>query len=1025
MPISLGLGFDIGSPILSQGGATFEPIADAYDFNFATQMYADPTGATVDPFALGLLTHSRSSTLIAPNAAGAYQTYASGVKAINDKGWHLRAKTRKNFARNINSGAVAGTPGTLPTGWVKSSNPSGITTGLAFGSNDPVLNLPYCDFTVTGTASGNTNIVFKWLNDAAIPGSADYYMASAWMQFVSGSVPVDGTSRVVFIAAGYGSDSTILGDRLLNRTLTEGPTRFKKATQNTNSRTLADAGMQIFFKSGVTYNFTVRIICPQFEQIESLTDTDSLPILNNLAAGTTYNADVVAVADDALAYLQGGAGYIEMTTSELRGSGIDFRQTIPLVKFNGSTAALQRAADGGISSAVTGTPATYRSNRTQFGWTQKQVLSWNGTNTTVASTSCADLTTVAAAAPTVTTVTLDTDGCIARLTLADAAMSAPSLAAYREKSADQVAYAATLGGLHYIAMAKTNGRTGFIVGDWREVMPGGMATGGLSLIDADEVTAYGGMGRDYIQWASEFQNRTNLDTKDVGADIGLLYCDYLIKKHEIDIHWTSGAGTGPGNGWGLSAVNKTGTQITSIETARDQTFTAPLWLDASYGGDLVKMAGASYMVGREAANANNVYNGNRGHEMYTVSAGQVSNHQITIDGLPGPGNYLPVDPYITPGVPASGLLMGVQEDDTTTVGAADGHLQAFCFRMSLTTGSAGTGTGGNWSAMNVDGVPPPGYDAARYELMGRYLQELADAGSVYDEGVAIDSTHFRLSMFLIMGGTATNSDLNNMGGVSIDGMGANWGADFQSIMEDAGIVSPSYSYAVATAKEKEIYWKWQESYQRGLFYWWAYSDDPRIPAQMAINAAKYGLPTDLYRDPHPNDDLGWNYRLYERETIRVLGDDVAQASDFFASDGTTPRNLDTLGIASYGQDSHHTRRLAHNDNGTYYTLCEGNFQIASGSTNHTVPLSAKWFMPMESELTNIAVSFVCSAAHQPYGSFRMEMTQGQMGQSLGIIHALKLAANDTSSMQSFVAARYTDLIRPALVAAGVSVPLVN
>lgn len=990
-----------------------------YDFNFASQSYVAPGGETVDPFASGLLTHSRSGPLVAPNAAGAFQTYADGVKAINNRGWNLRKNTRKNLVRNDNAGAVAGTPGTLPTGWVKGSTPAGLTVSLAFGT-DPATNLLYTDITVSGTATGASNFLLKWMNDAVIPATALFYMSSVWMKFTAGSVPVDATSRVIFMASGYGSDGATNGNRLLNRSLTEGFQRFEKATQNNGLRTVVDAGAQFFFKAATAYNFTVRIVGAQFEEIASITDDASWPILNGSATGTTYNADVVAVAGSALTYLQGGAGYIEVGTTDLRCSGIDYRQDVPLVRFNGTTNALKRTANGEIASECTGTPKTYRSNRSQFGWGKKHLLSWDGSNISVASTSPADLQTVAAAAPTITTMTLDADGCISRLTLGNAALSAPSLAAYRTRTADQIAYAATLGGLHYAATAKLNGRTSFVVGDWREVVPGGMATGGLSVIDADDVNVYGGMGRDYIAWASELQNRANLDNKDVGADIGLLYCDYFIRKHQIDIHWTSGAGSG----WGLSAVNKTGTVINSIQSVRGHTFTAPMWLDASYGGDLMVMAGASYMVGREASDANNLFNGNRGHEMFTTNTNQVSNHQISLTGAAGPSGLLAVDPYVTPGTPASGLLLGVQADDTTTVGAADGHLQAFCFRMSTTTGSAGTGAGGNWSPMIVDGVPPPGYSAARYELMGRYLQKLADAGSVYDEAVPVDATHYKIALFLIMGGTATNSDFNNLGGVSIDGMGANWGADFQTILTAAG-AGTAANYAVATPAQKEAYWKWQENYQRGLFYWWAYSDDVRIPAAMAINAAKFGLPNDLYRDPHPNDAAGWNYRLYERETVRIQGDDIATSADFLATDGGAPRNLDTLGVASYGQDSHHTRRLAHNDGGTYYTLCEGNFQVASGGVNLRAPLSAKWFMPKVAELTNVAFSFVCSARHGPYGSFRMEMTQGQMGQSLGIIHALKLTANDNGSLQDFVAARYTDLIRPALIAAGVSVPLTN
>lgn len=103
-------------------------------------------------------------------------------------------------------------------------------------------------------------------------------------------------------------------------------------------------------------------------------------------------------------------------------------------------------------------------------------------------------------------------------------------------------------------------------------------------------------------------------------------------------------------------------------------------------------AGVTYTVGREA---NAVYV--ETWDGYHVS----THHQFSV----------PVDPYRTPGDPASGLLPGISAAAPGTTGAGDRRIQAYDFRLCLTRA--------------VDRLPfprPPGYDPARYELMLRYLQ---------------------------------------------------------------------------------------------------------------------------------------------------------------------------------------------------------------------------------------------------------------------------------------------------------------
>ena len=78
---------------------------------------------------------------------------------------------------------------------------------------------------------------------------------------------------------------------------------------------------------------------------------------------------------------------------------------------------------------------------------------------------------------------------------------------------------------------------------------------------------------------------------------------------------------------------------------------------------------------REAQNAANAYNGNRGSESYSSVSAGTPEHQFTPATGANFSTILTIDPYKTPGVPASGLIDGVQSYPVGTVGAADAAIQ--------------------------------------------------------------------------------------------------------------------------------------------------------------------------------------------------------------------------------------------------------------------------------------------------------------------------------------------------------------
>src|SRR6185295_15933492 len=92
-----------------------------------------------------------------------------------------------------------------------------------------------------------------------------------------------------------------------------------------------------------------------------------------------------------------------------------------------------------------------------------------------------------------------------------------------------------------------------------------------------------------------------------------------------------------------------------------------MFIDASYEGDLMAKAGVSYHVGREA-------NATYGETLNGIRA-ETPKHQFTV----------PVDPYVKPGDPKSGLVPFIQPGDGGKPGEGDRRVQTYNFRLCFTT----------------------------------------------------------------------------------------------------------------------------------------------------------------------------------------------------------------------------------------------------------------------------------------------------------------------------------------------------
>ena len=347
-----------------------------------------------------------------------------------------------------------------------------------------------------------------------------------------------------------------------------------------------------------------------------------------------------------------------------------------------------------------------------------------------------------------------------------------------------------------------------------------------------------------------------------------------------------------------------------------------MFIDASYEGDLMAKAGVTYTIGRES----------------TAQYGESSN------GIrPAANNFgtLTVDPYVVPGNSGSGLLPLLQPEPLGTVGDADQRLQAFNYRMCLTTNAA------NRLAITA----PTGYNPAQYELLGRYLQAMTAAG-----------TSISLSTFMAISAMPNGkTDINNGGAISTDFMG-----------ESAGYPEADY----ATREQIELA---HQNYIKGLFYFLA--TDGRVPQAVRSEMQAYGYCKDEFTDTG-----GWPHQLYVREARRMVSDYVmTQAnimSQVVASDG--------IGLGVYAADQHSCGRLVIND--TVMKLPGGGVVPPQ-----PYPVAYRSITPKTNECTNLLVPWCLSASHVAFCSLRMEPVFMILAQSAGT--AACFAIDDATSVQ--------------------------
>jgi len=510
--------------------------------------------------------------------------------------------------------------------------------------------------------------------------------------------------------------------------------------------------------------------------------------------------------------------------------------------------------------------------------------------------------------------------CFLAMTAVAVLSVAPAHAA-EEPAHDLVVYGGTSAGVAAAVQATRMGKSVAIVCPEKHL--GGLTAGGLGWTDSGDKSVIGGFAREFYRrlkqhydrpeaWAYQKPEEYSHYRPDEDAmwvfepHVAEQAFEQLIAEAGVPVkrdRWLDRSGKG---------VTKAGGRIVAITMTDGETYRGRMFVDATYEGDLLAAAGVDYHVGREA---NGVY----GETWNGIQVGTLHHAHYF---------KLPVDPYVVPGEPTSGLLPRISPDPPGEKGAGDGRVQAYCFRTCLTTVEAN----------RVPFPKPAGYDPKQYELILRVF-----------------ATGWREVFNKFDPAPNRKTDTNNHGPFSFDNTGMN------------------YDYPEATYERRRELIEEHAQYQQGLLYFLA--NDPRVPGDVRTRMSRWGLAKDEF-----TDNGNWPHQLYVREARRMVGEYVMTEHDCLAH--RDPPN--SVGMGSYTLDSHNVQRYvtpegAVQNEGDIGVGTPQPYQIAYGALT-----------PRKAQCDNLLVPVCVSCSHIAYGSIRMEPVFMILGQSAATAACLAL-----------------------------------
>lgn len=274
----------------------------------------------------------------------------------------------------------------------------------------------------------------------------------------------------------------------------------------------------------------------------------------------------------------------------------------------------------------------------------------------------------------------------AALLLAVASLATIAQADLKVPPADVIVYGSTPGGFCAAIAAAREGASVILLEPTDHV--GAMSTGGLSHCDSNQMVRSTLMGL-FDEWHTRVvKDYTDRGLKAPYDPAKKDQSRWTFEPHvatRVTMQMLDEAGVKVLTERYLKSVTKDGPRITSLLTDKG-TFTARVFVDGTYEGDLMAAAGVDWTIGRE------------GRKEYgeSLAGKQYPKAKMNINGFDDEGKLLPL----------------ITTDDAGDEAAGDKNVMTYSFRLCLTEDPNN----------RVPMPKPANYDPARFEIVRRALQ---------------------------------------------------------------------------------------------------------------------------------------------------------------------------------------------------------------------------------------------------------------------------------------------------------------